>query len=191
MAITRVNSSFKIKAGGVPTTLGTVPEPGAIVFHRNLAQMFYGDGFNWIPLQQEIDSLALELLPAQLYQLTADTPAPMSVFDKVIYNTGDSYTTDEPGQSITVLNNGDYQFNVSFEIAGDVNAVRAHTAMLINGVPEDGYDAYLADRDTFYVHTLSYPKTLAANDVLTFQIECDGNDDITVRNFTMGIQNIV
>lgn len=185
------DSSFKIQVGRVDTTLGTVPEAGALVFHKSLIQMFYADGFNWLPLQQEIDSLAAEEVAARLMELVAGVAQPFSMFDSVIYNIGGSYTTNIPAGSVTIAEDGDYQFNVTLELTGNSNNIECNIAIVINGTPETGYDVGLIRRNIAEVVTLSFPKTLSANDVLTFQISTDGNDDVTIKNTSLGIQKIV
>ena len=58
------NSSFKVKASSVATSVGIEPEAGALLFDRNLNTHVLGNGSTWVPVLVEpySDTFWLDLL---------------------------------------------------------------------------------------------------------------------------------
>lgn len=187
------NSSFKVKAGSAPTTLGLEPEGGAILFHRGLQEMFFADGFNWLPFNQEIDSLAVSMpLEADPLDLTADTPAPFSFFDAVNYNIGDNFSTNIPAQQITSAAAHSVQLNLAFGFRVDTGNQDLTWQSLINGSTiSDGYVTSVIGKNDTQRVSLSFPLEIGLGETLAFQVTAEKNTELIITDFNLGVQIIV
>ena len=193
MAIIHRNAAYKVKVGSAPTTLGFLPEAGAMLFNTDLGILFSADGFNWNPLGPggPIDSLATRLNAPLVVALAAATPLKVTFFDTIIYNTGGSYTPDLVLQQILFNITGNYQVNSGYEVSADQNNVVFASRMVINGVPGNAEVTTLGSKNTPYTLYGSDGVPFTAGDIVTVEFETSIACNLTYGNLSIGVQSIV
>lgn len=100
MATTISNSSFKVKASSVATSVGIEPEAGALLFDENLNTHVLGNGNAWVPVLVEpyADSFWVDLLgPATGSRLDSNsTRYRFNFFNGTIEFDNDARNDEEP-----------------------------------------------------------------------------------------------
>jgi len=93
MATTLTNSSFKVKAGNVVTSVGIEPEAGALLFDETLNTHVLGNGTEWVPVLVEpyADSYWLDML-GPLTGVNLDSAATRYSLD--VYNGAIAFNAD-------------------------------------------------------------------------------------------------
>lgn len=162
-----------------------------MVYHRNLKAVFFGDGFNWLPFQRQIDSLALELETPVTLVLQDLIQSQITYFDGELYNIGTMFTSDIPGQTVTFNNDGGAWFNIHWTGQSDTGNLTLLLEGLLNGVQVYSQEVFMDQRNVPYLFSNTLPLDVLTNDVLTLVVTPDRDADLIISGVAMGVQKVV
>jgi len=177
MSETKTNSAFKVKAGSVSTTLGIIPEMGAMLFDESQHAPVIGDGFNWLTFTPSIDAIAL-VANGDIYSdaMIASVPIePADFFSIIRYNLGTAFTVSLPGQSVTINTTGSYRINYLFNAQSDAPNTTFLFDIAVNGTPLGvPVQNFLGKKDVSVTFSGQFVVPgITATDILTLWIQSD------------------
>lgn len=189
------NSSFKVKAGSVATTLGIIPEMGAILFDESQNTPVIGDGFNWLTFTPSIDAIAL-VANGDIYSdaMTVGVPIePADFFSVIRYNLGTAFTVSIPGQSVTINTTGSYRINYFFNAQSDAPNTTFLFDISVDGTPLGvPIVNFLPKKDTPVSFSGQFVVPgITATDILTLWIQSDKSATVQRFGQEIGISLVV
>ena len=195
MSQTLKNSAFKVKAGSVATTLGIIPEKGAILFDESQNTPVIGDGFNWLTFTPSIDAIAL-VANGDIYSdaMTVGVPIePADFFSVIRYNLGTAFTVSIPGQSATINTTGSYRINYLFNAQADTPNIMFLFDVAMDGTPLGvPLQNFLPKKDTPVSFSGQFViPGITATDVLTLWIQSDKTATVQRFGQEIGISLVV
>ena len=195
MSQTLKNSAFKVKAGSVATTLGIIPEKGAILFDESQNTPVIGDGFNWLTFTPSIDAIAL-VANGDIYSdaMTVGVPIePADFFSVIRYNLGTAFTVSIPGQSVTINTTGSYRINYFFNAQSDAPNTTFLFDISVDGTPLGvPIVNFLPKKDTPVSFSGQFVVPgITATDILTLWIQSDKSATVQRFGQEIGISLVV
>jgi len=193
MAITKTNSSFKIKCSVHASHLGVVPEKGAMMFIESENTIVIGDGFNWLPIGPQAatkDAIAIRAAAPIVNAVVAATPlAPIDFFDTVVYQVGTDITAT-PDNTINFAAAYNIDFASQFQISADVANVSLTWEILLGGVSSFSRSVELKSAGTYYQQSVVGGLVIAAPVALTARFTSDKTCNLTIINGNYGCHEI-
>jgi hypothetical protein len=186
------NSSFKIKAGKVATTIGIVPEAGAFLFDKSIPGMVAGDGFNWLPVVPAVvkSSIATTLVTPTIVAYTIGVPYyPAVWYDTVVYQFGTDIIVSG-GDTLTLGKDMTLDFSSQFIVNSNQNNTTFKLETLINGTPINVQEVLLASNTLGYSILNIGAVLLSSGDVAEIRATADRNCDIELRSSDTGAREV-
>jgi hypothetical protein len=191
----KTNSAFKVKVGTVLSTLGIVPEKGAILFDESQGGPVVGDGFNWLTFEASGDGIALAA-NGDVFDNTmvAGVPVePADYFSVIEYVIGTALTPVIIGQTVTINSDGSYRLNYFFNAQANTPNVTLLFDIAVNGVALGApIVSFLPKKDTPVSFSGQFViPGLVDTDELTLEIETDKSCELSRHGQKIGMTKVV